>query len=105
MEDNTFELNGERYAPIEINKAKNSSTSRKMLNILGMSSMMMPYVDFVGMGSVSRTRELPKGIDIIVEYGLIQKKQSTLSRWEREMVVSIFESKFKKLIKLSLIHI
>jgi hypothetical protein len=42
-----------------------------------------------------RQRVLPEGTDIIKEYELIQRKASTLSRWERDQVVKIFEHNFK----------
>ncbi len=42
-----------------------------------------------------RERFLPEGTDIIKEYELIQRKASTLSRWERDQVVKIFEHNFK----------
>ena len=42
-----------------------------------------------------RERFLPEGTDIIKEYELIQRKVSTLSRWERDQVVKIFEHNFK----------
>ena len=44
-----------------------------------------------------RQRFLPEGTDIIKEYELIQRKASTLSRWERDQVVKIFEHNFKAL--------
>lgn len=42
-----------------------------------------------------RQRKLPDNIDIVREYELIQKKQSKLSKWERDAVVHIVESKLK----------
>ena len=44
---------------------------------------------------IKRQRHLPEGTDIIKEYELIQRKASTLSRWERDQVVKIFEHNFK----------
>lgn len=44
----------------------------------------------------SYQRNLPKGLDIIKEYGLIELKQSKLSKWERERVISIFEKNFER---------
>jgi hypothetical protein len=39
---------------------------------------------------------LPKGIDIVQEFELIQQKKSKLSRWQRDMIERIFNSIYKK---------
>jgi hypothetical protein len=41
-------------------------------------------------------RRLPKGIDIVQEFELIQQKKSKLSRWQRDMIERIFNSIYKK---------
>jgi hypothetical protein len=41
-------------------------------------------------------KRLPKGIDIIQEFELIQQKKSKLSRWQRDMIERIFNSIYKK---------
>jgi hypothetical protein len=95
--DNCFVLNGIKYAPIiQPHKSKKHSTqSKKMSLLLGMGAMV--YYPFI-LNAPDRYdryhRELPKGIDIIKEYGLIQQKLSSLSRWERDTVVRIFEKNF-----------
>ena len=55
----------------------------------------MPYMnDLYGYGESRYERKLPEGTDIVKEYGLIQNKQSKLSKWERDMVVRIFEKNY-----------
>jgi hypothetical protein len=39
---------------------------------------------------------LPKGIDIVQEFELIQQKKSKLSRWQRDMIERIFNTVYKK---------
>lgn len=94
--DNCFILNGIKYAPIKPHKSKNHSTqSKKMSLLLSMGAMMYnPYILNAPDIYDRYYRELPKGIDIIKEYGLIQQKLSSLSRWERDTVVRIFEKNF-----------
>jgi len=41
-------------------------------------------------------RELPRGTHIVKEYDLIQKKQSKLSKWDRDAVVTIFEERYSR---------
>jgi hypothetical protein len=41
-------------------------------------------------------KRLPKGIDIVQEFELIQQKKSKLSRWQRDMIERIFNSIYKK---------
>jgi len=55
----------------------------------------LPYMnDLYGYGESRYERKLPEGTDIIKEYGLIKNKQSKLSKWERDMVVRIFEKNY-----------
>lgn len=86
---NSFTINGERYVPIEKEPKK---MSRKTAAFLGMTAAM---VDLNGIID-SHFRQLPKGVNIIKEYGLIQLKKSTLSSWERNAVVRTFENNYKK---------
>jgi len=81
--ENSFELNGIRYIPIE----KENSTKKSKSEV----PFSIPYG-----GSNNYERKLPRGTNIIQEYGLIQLKKSKLSKWERNEVEFIFESNFKK---------
>lgn len=94
--DECFELNGIKYAPIKKEQKKHKHVSSKLGGIMAMASLMyMPYMnELYGYGESQYERKLPKGTDIVKEYGLIQTKQSKLSRWERDMVVRIFEKNF-----------
>ena len=95
--DNCFVLNGIKYTPIiQPHKSKNHSTqSKKMSQLLGMGAMVYyPFILNAPDIDYRYHRELPKGIDIIKEYGLIQQKLSSLSRWERDTVVRVFEKNF-----------
>lgn len=94
--DKSFELNGVRYAPIKPNPV-HKHVSSKLGGIMAMGSMVyLPYVnDLYGEGKY--TRKLPEGTDILKEYGLIQNKQSKLSKWDRDMVVAIFEKQYYRL--------
>lgn len=94
--DECFELNGIKYAPIKKEQKKHKHASSKLRGIMAMASLMyMPYMnELYGYGEAKNERKLPKGTDIVKEYGLIQTKQSKLSRWERDMVVRIFEKNF-----------
>jgi hypothetical protein len=95
-QDDSFDLNGVRYAPIKTEQRKHKHVSSKLFGIMAMASMMyMPYMnDLYGYGESRYVRKLPEGTDIVKEYGLIQNKQSRLSKWERDMVVRIFEKNY-----------
>lgn len=94
--DEIFILNGIRYAPIKKEKAKHNPTKPDISIILSAASLMYtPYMnDISGYGENGYTRKLPHGIDIIKEYGLIQSKKSNLSKWERDMVIRVFEKSY-----------
>jgi hypothetical protein len=68
--------------------------------IMAMASMIyMPYMnDLYGSGESRYERKLLDGTDIVKEYGLIQNKQSKLSKWERDMVVKIFEKNYYRVL-------
>ncbi len=87
---NSFEVNGELFVPIEEHKPSRGFS--KLAAIASMAAMFTP-----DLGYSKYDRELPKGTDIITEYGLIQQKKSKLSKWEREQVVFKFNKHFKKL--------
>ena len=72
--DNTFVINGNRYAPIEHKSRYNID-----LNL----DFDRKYV-----------RKLSESVDIKKEYEKILNKCSNLSKWERNEVVKIFEQKY-----------
>jgi len=98
--DESFDLNGVKYAPIKTEQRKHKHVSSKLGGIMAMASMIyMPYMnDLYGYGESRYERKLPDGTDIVKEYGLIQKKQSKLSKWERDMVVKIFEKNYYRVL-------
>jgi len=98
--DESFELNGVKYAPIKKEQKKHTNYTSKVGGILAMASMIyMPYMnDLYGYGESSYERKLSEGTDIVKEYGLIQNKQSNLSKWERDMVVRIFERNYYRVL-------
>lgn len=98
--DESFDLNGVKYAPIKTEQRKHKHVSSKLGGIIAMASTMyMPYMnDLYGYGESRYERKLQEGTDIIKEYGLIQNKQSKLSKWERDMVVRIFERNYYRVL-------
>jgi hypothetical protein len=98
--EESFDLNGVKYAPIKTEQRKHKHVSSKLGGIMAMASMIyMPYMnDLYGYGESRYEHKLPDGTDIVKEYGLIQKKQSKLSKWERDMVVRIFEKNYYRVL-------
>ena len=98
--DESFDLHGVRYAPIETEQRKHKHVSSKLGGIMAMASMIyLPYMNnLYGYGESRYERKLPEGTDIVKEYGLIQNKQSRLSKWERDMVVRIFEKNYYRVL-------
>lgn len=98
--DESFDLHGVRYAPIKTEQRKHKHVSSKLGGIMAMASMIyLPYMnDLYGYGESRYERKLPEGTDIIKEYGLIKNKQSQLSKWERDMVVRIFEKNYYRVL-------
>jgi hypothetical protein len=98
--DESFVLNGVKYAPIKTEQRKHKHVSSKLGGIMAMASMIyMPYMNHLyGYGESRYERKLPDGTDIVKEYGLIQNKQSKLSKWERDMVVRIFEKNYYRVL-------
>jgi len=92
--DESFDLHGVRYAPIKTKSTKHNNRAASKINTLMAAASMiyMPYMHDYGESRYER--KLPEGTDIIKEYGLIQIKQSKLSKWERDMVVAIFDRNF-----------
>lgn len=88
----TFEIEGKTYQKIVHEQKK--GYSGKNASWLLASMAMMAYTPIYN-GSSDYTRKLPNNIDIIEEFKLIQKKQSKLSKWERNEVERIFYNNFK----------
>jgi hypothetical protein len=99
FDDESFEVNGIRYTPIKVEQSTTKRTSPKLVGIMAMAALVYaPYMFAMGgYGEDEYVRKLPEGTDIVKEYGLIQLKQSKLSKWERETVVRIFEANFRRL--------
>ena len=97
--DDSFELNGARYAPIEKERViKDGGRQRKSSSILLSLGFFSIFSHLTNHNQPkTRNRSLPKGTDIKKEYGLIQNKKSNLSKWERDQVVHIFELNYYKL--------
>lgn len=91
--DNCFFVNGVKYKPIEKQQPKENRTTRMIAMMASIAATYAPYIDY---GSNTYVRQLPQDVDIVKEYGLIQLKQSKLSKWERDSVVNIFERNFIK---------
>ena len=66
-----------------------SGTSSAMVKLMSIATM------FGGMPAV-KTPERPD-VDIPMEFALIQRKQSNLSRSQRDWVEDVFHANFKKL--------
>ena len=85
---NTIEINGKTYEAIERKKSDGSMSH--------VSRMLMAAMPFMAMEwGTNYRRELPKDINVITEFELIEQKKSKLSRWEREQVVHTFNKHFK----------
>lgn len=97
-QDESFDLNGVRYAPIKKEIRKHKHVQSKLGGFMAAASMIyLPYMmDMYGENKYER--KLPEGTDIVKEYGLIQIKQSKLSKWERDMVVRIFERNYYRVL-------
>ena len=62
-------------------------------NISRLTALLFALSSFDS-STTARSRELPRGTNVVEEYGKIQLKKSRLSKWERDRVTSIFESSF-----------
>lgn len=95
----TFMLNGVKYAPLEDKVEQYRKKSSTFSSLLTAAAMFYaPFMDeLYGYGESTYKRRLPEGTDIVKEYGLIQNKQSKLSKWEREKVIRIFEDNFERI--------
>jgi hypothetical protein len=84
----TIPVNGVTYEPIKTKPSTNRHST------IEESMIYLPYVNMFG--ETKSERKLSNKIDIIKEYGLIENKQSKLSKWEREMVVKKFLNTYRK---------
>jgi hypothetical protein len=65
-----------------------------MLNtLIGITAALANGLEPMDSYGSNYQRTLPTGIDIAAEYQRIQNKQSSLSKWERDEVVRLFEQK------------
>ena len=87
-----FEVNGVTYEPIKTKPSTNRHST------IEESMIYLPYINMFGetKSETKSERKLSNKIDIIKEYGLIENKQSKLSKWEREMVVKKFLNTYRK---------
>lgn len=88
-----IEVNGIKY---ESRKSDNSKKPKHLSKMMLVAQMLGGFSQY---GSSDYTRELPSGINLIDEYGKIQRKESKLSRWERDKIVRMFEKKYKSVTK------
>jgi hypothetical protein len=80
-----FQVNGIAYKEKE-KKQVSSTYNRKLMTQVVALAMLDPYAQPIKQKTVD--------CDIIKEYELIQNKQSSLSKSERECVIKTFESKY-----------
>lgn len=86
----TINVNG-----IEYKEKKKPNIKNHLGKYGGMAYMMALAASEQMMHPVVRANEAAK-IDIEKEYGLIQNKESTLSRSQRAYVIKVFENKYEK---------
>jgi hypothetical protein len=87
-----IEIQGKRYKRREFGNSKPKKTS-KVLSTMAMMAMSNAFIYDAPMGTGNRScqRDLPEEVSIVQEYKKILKKESSLSKWEREKVCRIFE--------------
>lgn len=85
----TIEVNGVKYKRIEKEVSKKSGK-------FGAIAAMTMALGGIGINGVNNEPRKRPHVDIIKEYGLIELKQSNLSRSDREWVKWCFEQDFKK---------
>lgn len=85
-----IEVNGIKYQKIEHKPVRTSKASSKLL----MMALMFGGLGLYNSG-IKKT-QLPD-INIVNEYGLIQRKKSNLSSKERDSVVYQFERQYKQI--------
>lgn len=87
-----IEVNGRFYEERE--KPQSKPISRSMAAIMAMAAAM-PYINYYEPGQSTYSRPFPN-VNIIEEFGKIERKESKLPKAERDMVVRAFNNKFKQ---------
>lgn len=77
------------------NEKPKKQMSGRMSSLISMLASFQCFDSSMYYGN-SYNRSLPKGINIIQEYGLIELKQSKLLKWERDAVILLFERNFER---------
>jgi hypothetical protein len=91
--DETFEVNGVKWRRIpEKPKPKLSSSTSKALMLASMFGAMDGWGDSIKIPKLV----IPEGSSLVGEYGKIQRKESTLTRSQRDSIVYTFERKYEK---------
>jgi hypothetical protein len=97
--ENTFEVNGVRYARIKKEEpSPKKKTDAKLASwMVAAQAIYAPHVlDSMIDSELKKADVLPEGTNIIEEYGLIQLKKSRLSKRQRDQVVHTFERNYVK---------
>lgn len=95
--ENTFEINGVRYARIKKEEpSPKKKTDAKLASwMVAAQAIYTPHVlDSMIDSELKKADVLPEGTNIIEEYGLIQLKKSRLSKRQRDQVVYTFERNY-----------
>lgn len=88
----TIKINGKEYAPnTSTASSKKSNFTSMAMSIAAIAAMMSAEM----YGVNTYVRKLRPNIDVVKEFGLIELKQSSLSKWERDEVVRIFNKHYK----------
>lgn len=85
-------VNGVDYVEREVNTKHNASMSKYVSAMLGIYALSMTFNN-----QFKNSKGEAPNVNIIEEFKLIQKKESNLSRSEREWVIRQFNKKFKTL--------
>lgn len=87
-----LEINGKYYQPISKEAYKHLYNS----DIFDSVYFKM-FESLTSLKGETYTRKLDKNINLIEEFKLIQNKQSSLSKWERDEVVRVFYTHYKEI--------
>lgn len=96
--DETFEVNGVRYARIKKEEpSPKKKTDAKLASwLVAAQAIYAPYALGLNQKGLKSVDALPDNTNIIEEYGLIQLKKSRLSKSQRDQVVHTFERNYVK---------
>ncbi len=86
-----IEINGKFY--VEKIQPERKRGYKPPAVIMAAMAIYGQYID----RELDKVRVLPPGVDIAKEYGLIELKQSKLSRRQRDEVVAIFNQKYEQI--------